>query len=170
MTPKKPAKEKAKGPGKSGPRWDRSTAEEVFAAYFTLRGFDVERFDNWLASLEDCGAKVELTERRELAIAAFQKDPDNKDSTLRHLEWIQRRWAEIRREGFLLPLARTGQRVRKPYEEANAMRKEAADKQHAEWRKSAASIRSQPQHAKKKKSDIARLIDPERWNEIRKHI
>lgn len=110
MATKKPAK-KSPEQFQPIPAWDRGTAEEIFAARYALQGFDLDVFDQWLSTLVDCGAKTELIERRELALAAFCKDPNNKDATVRHLDWILVRWREIRREQFLLPLARAGKVV-----------------------------------------------------------
>lgn len=70
----------------------------------------------------------------------------------------------------LLPLARTGNKVRKKSQEGNAKLKREADTQHADWQAKAAKLWAQPQHAKKGKTAIARLIDPERWNTARHFI
>jgi hypothetical protein len=71
---------------------------------------------------------------------------------------------------FLMPLARTGDKVRKKSEEGNEILKREAEAQHADWQAKAAKLWAQPQHAKKGKSAIARLIEPERWNTARLFI
>jgi hypothetical protein len=70
------------------------------------RGFDIVEFDRWLAALEECGAKADLSARRTTAKAAVLANKH--DAAFRHLEWMLQRWNAIRREEALLPLARAG--------------------------------------------------------------
>lgn len=67
-------------------------------------------------------------------------------------------------------LARTGARVRKPFAESNHERSAESSKREEAWQARAADLWAMPQHAKKNNSDIARLIDPEQWNTIRRKI
>lgn len=46
----------------------------------------------------------------------------------------------------------------------------AAERQRELWRKQAADLRANPKHAGKGKSDIASLIDKDRWNTVRRYI
>jgi hypothetical protein len=55
-------------------------------------------------------------------------------------------------------------------EQENERRHRLAEREREAWRMAAARLRATPRHANKSKSDIARLIDPERWSTIRKHI
>lgn len=71
---------------------------------------------------------------------------------------------------YLLPLARTGNKVLVKSEEGNAKLKREADAQHADWQAKAAKLWTQPQHAKKGKAAIARLIDSQRYNTVRHFI
>lgn len=70
----------------------------------------------------------------------------------------------------IAPVVRTGIKVRKPMdqERRNRSRKAAADVDG--WQISAANFWKKPQHRNKSASDIARLIDPNRWNTIRRKI
>lgn len=76
----------------------------MLATHFRLYGFALPQFDLWLGSLEPCGAKTELLERRSAAVVAATAK--NKDGMLRHLEWMARRRFEIAREDVLLPMAK----------------------------------------------------------------
>lgn len=88
------------------------TLEQVFRCNAALYGFDIWSFDEWLAAMDDCGAKRELIERRQLAREAIQIGAINTDALLRHLEWMLLRWKYIRRTDYLMPLARTGRGVK----------------------------------------------------------
>ncbi|MEW9570542.1 hypothetical protein ABQJ54_02120 [Rhodanobacter sp. Si-c] len=66
--------------------------------------------------------------------------------------------------------ARTGAKVRKPFAEHNRERGLASATAAATWQAQAAALWAMPQHANKTSSDIARLIDPEQWNTIRRKI
>lgn len=140
-------------------------AENLLRTFAALYGFDLQAWDAWVSQLDSCGAKKELAERREKA-----KRASSSAEMLRHLEWMVSRRREIKREDFLLPLARTGNKVLKKSQEGNAKLKREADTQHAGWQAKAAKLWAQPQHAQKGKSAIARLIDPERWNTARHFI
>ena len=96
---------------------------EAFAIDCALHGFDLPKFDLWLGAMESCGAKEELLERRQWAWEAVRRDQP-KDSLLRHLEWMLLRWRYIRREEYILPLARTGDRVKKGGAKGGQARKE----------------------------------------------
>ncbi len=87
--------------------------EELFSTMAALEGFDITGFDAWLAGMDECGAKRELTERRQWAKDAVQYGAVNRDALLRHLEWMLLRWKYIRRTDYLLPLARTGDKVKR---------------------------------------------------------
>jgi len=71
---------------------------------------------------------------------------------------------------YLMPLARTGNKVREGSAGGNVGRIKEANDLHADWQRQAALLWAQPQHAKKSVSDIARLVDPKRWNTVRHHI
>lgn len=79
---------------------------EAFHVYCTLVGFDLAGFDAWLPTLGECGAHRELTERRHMAWTALRSN--NTDGALRHLEWMQVRWREIRAGDVLVPMAQRG--------------------------------------------------------------
>jgi len=66
--------------------------------------------------------------------------------------------------------ARTGMRVRKPFDDSNRERSATSSAEAKAWQARAADLCAMPQHADKNKSDIARLIDPEQWNTIRRKI
>lgn len=68
------------------------------------------------------------------------------------------------------PVVRTGMKVRKPMdqERRNRSRKAAVDVDG--WQIRAVDLWTKPQHRDKSASDIARLIDPNRWNTIRRKI
>lgn len=108
---RKPDKGGAKSSEKSGSA--DSITDEMFRTMAALQGFDINGFDEWLAGMEECGAKLELTQRRQWAKDAIQYDSVNRDALLRHLEWMLLRWKYIRREEYILPLARAGDRVKK---------------------------------------------------------
>lgn len=146
-------------------RDDRDAAEALLTTVAALHGLDLTVWDAWLAQLPDCGAKAELIARRDRA-----KHARSSDAMLRHLEWMQRRRFEIEREAFVLPRARTGNKVRAPYAKRNAERARVAQAQHAAWQRQADALWAQPQHADKSKSAIARLIDPARENTVRHFI
>ncbi|BFI96071.1 MAG: hypothetical protein RSP_15810 [Rhodanobacter sp.] len=107
-------------------------AENLLRTVAAMHGFDLQAWDAWVSQLDSCGAKEELAERRERA-----KRASSSAEMLRHLEWMVMRRREIRREDFLLPLARTGNKVRKPFENRNDEQKREADKKRAEWQKQA---------------------------------
>lgn len=89
---------------------------EGFRTYCALLDFDLVAFDAWLDALPACPIKSGLSERRE---QAFQAMIRNEQSTaLWHLEFLNERWRQARREAFLVPLARKG----KAYSEAQADR------------------------------------------------
>lgn len=54
--------------------------------------------------------------------------------------------------------------------EANKEKSEAASSLHSDWQRRAEQLWSAPQHAGKSASVIAKLIDKERWNTVRRHI
>ena len=64
----------------------------------------------------------------------------------------------------------TGRRVRKPFERANDSRRSRSANEVAAWQHTALTLWAKPLHEKKSASDIARLIDPLRWNTIRRHL
>lgn len=69
-----------------------------------MAGFDLPRFDIWASTLpEDSGIRMEMFERRALAIDALISN--NMDAAFRHLEWMLNRQRADNREQFLLPLA-----------------------------------------------------------------
>jgi len=80
-----------------------------FATTCIFRGFNLPEFDLWLSALRDCGAKIELLERRKNALAALWEN--NEDSLARHLEWMMLRRLIIERNDFMLPLAKSGKAV-----------------------------------------------------------
>lgn len=100
-------REKEQTPGPPG----AEILEQVFRCNAALYGFDIWSFDEWLAAMEDCGAKKELTERRQWAREAIQIGAINTDALLRHLEWMMLRWKYIERTDFLVPLARAGKAI-----------------------------------------------------------
>lgn len=65
---------------------------------------------------------------------------------------------------------RTGRKVRQPFADANHERSECSRTQAEAWQTDAERLWAQPLHAGKSASDIARLIDPQRWNTIRRKI
>jgi len=148
------------------------TCDDFDALRFGVRcafyGFDLPDFDGWLAKLDSCGARDELLARRALAHDAMRTN--NADATRRHLEWMLLRRSAIEREDFLVPLAKIGDDVRKPFLKANQHRRTAAATARTAWQQQATLLWNQPQHAGKTAADIARLIDPARWNTIRRHI
>lgn len=166
------------------PRWRRARGTEAdptihgftcddfdalrFGVGCALFGFDLPNFDEWLAKLDSCGARDELLARRALAHCAMRSN--DASAVRRHLEWMLLRRDSIDREDVLLPLAKTGDRVRKPFRKANQKRKTTAATKHESWQQQAALLWNLPQHAGKTAADIARLIDPRRWNTIRRHI
>lgn len=114
------------------------TAEESegIRIYCDLQGFDLPRFDAWLATLEDEPVHRELVERRNLAVAAIWANDEQR--ALRHLEWMLLRWRWIKRSDALMPMAMLGAERSKQLsafaEKGNASRRKytAADKQR--WR------------------------------------
>ena len=86
-------------------------ADEVFCTMAALEGFDIQGFDRWHAALDECGAKLELAERRAWAKAEIKPGAINRDALLRHLEWMLLRWKYIKREEYILPLARAGKAI-----------------------------------------------------------
>jgi hypothetical protein len=133
-----------------------AVVEEMFQWLAVLNGFDIRGFDSWHSSLQECGAKKELTERRALAVNAALEN--NSDGLLRHLEWMLLRWKEIRREDYVLPLARTGKKVISGAAEENMQRKADADDRRRDWQARAERKWADPQHSNKGTSEIARLI------------
>lgn len=67
-------------------------------------GFNIPEYDLWLSALGACGAQHELIERRGKAREALYAN--NNDAVFRHLEWMMLRQHAIKREQFLLPLAK----------------------------------------------------------------
>ena len=130
--------------------------EEMFQWMAAFKGFDIRGFDKWHSELGDCGARRELSERRELAKEAATKN--NTDALLRHLEWMLLRWKYIQREDYILPLARTGDKVNKPFQVANKRRSAASSAQKEAWQNRADEKWAHPQHCRKTASEIARLI------------
>lgn len=107
-TPKKPSK-KFNSKAEALP----IASDEIFQVVAALNGFDIQGFDEWLNRMEPCGAKDELSERRRWAWEAVRPGPGNinHDALLRHLEWMLLRWKYIRREEYILPLARSGKLI-----------------------------------------------------------
>ena len=68
------------------------------------------------------------------------------------------------------PVVRTGMKVRKPMDQERRNRSRTAAKDVDGWQKRAAELWTKPQHRNKSASDIARLIDHDRWNTIRRKI
>ena len=68
------------------------------------------------------------------------------------------------------PLAHTGAKVRKPMEDKRADRTRQSADNAAQWQARAAELWAMPQHRAKTAFDIARLIEPQRANTIRKKI
>lgn len=66
--------------------------------------------------------------------------------------------------------AQTGAKVREPFDTANDTRKQQSQTQADEWQRRAEALWVQPQHANKGKYDIARLIDADQANTIRRRI
>lgn len=127
-----------------------------FAFSAMRHGLNVPEFDLWLSSLRDSVAKTELMQRR---IAAFDACCRNDVPVmLRHLEFMKLRKYVIEREDFLLPLAKTGNKVREPFRGANKERKTLSQSQGAEWQSRADAKWSDRQHADKSAAEIARLI------------
>lgn len=95
--------------------------QEAFRTYCVLQGFDLPAFDAWLSTMEGHGVHKELSERRALTWAAAQVN--NLDAALRHLEWMLRRWREIRRgekrSKQLSDFAVKGNEARRKYTEAD---------------------------------------------------
>lgn len=89
---------------------------EAFDWYCKLLGFDVQAFDAWLQALPPCPTKTGLSERRERAYQAMLRNDEAEAKW--HLEFLNERWRQARREAFLVPLARKG----KTYGEAQADR------------------------------------------------
>lgn len=104
MVTKKPKK---KPPAEAG----ADVADEIFCTMAALEGFDIQGFDRWHAALDDCGAKLELAERRAWAKAEIKPGAINREALLRHLEWMLLRWKYIKREEYILPLARAGKAI-----------------------------------------------------------
>ncbi|GAP67257.1 hypothetical protein MBSD_n2575 [Mizugakiibacter sediminis] len=143
--------------------------EQTFAVMVMIRtGWSLPDFDLWLDSIGQCGARVELMIRREWLRTAMQENDEN--AIYRHLEWMQNRRRGIEREQALLPMAQTGAKVRKPFDDANKKRKRQAGDNVGAWKARAAKLWAMPRHRGKSASDIARLIDPARWNTIRRHL
>lgn len=105
-------------------------------------GFCLPEFDLWAASLPHCGPscsalsacclKSEMRERRKLAIEALLAN--NHDAAFRHLERMQNRQREYKREQFLLPLAQTGDRANKQREKAGFQTAEQVlEERKPEW-------------------------------------
>lgn len=67
-------------------------------------GFDLPRFDLWLAALPACPMKEEMLERRALAEDALRRNDSNEAK--HQLEFLHTISWHDRREQFLLPLAR----------------------------------------------------------------
>lgn len=130
--------------------------EEVFQWTAILYDFDIEGFDKWHSSLGECGAHKELTERRASAKDAALKN--NEDALMRHLEWMLLRWKYIKREDYILPLARTGKRVVAGAIAENKQRVIEADVRRNDWQARAERKWADPQHASKGSTEIARLI------------
>jgi hypothetical protein len=114
---------------------------EGIRLYCDLQGFDLPRFDAWLATLEGVPVHRELTERRTLALAAIRANDEQR--ALRHLEWMLLRWRWIKRSDALVPMAMLGAERSKQLSafaaKGNASRRKftAADKQ--QWRDLVAS-------------------------------
>jgi hypothetical protein len=83
---------------------------EGFPIYCALiaQEFDLAGFDAWLRSLPSCSIKRGLSERREEAFQAMLRNEEH--VALRHLEFLSERWRQERREEFLVPLARKGEK------------------------------------------------------------
>lgn len=158
MTTKRPTKKAPPDAGAIQARIDPQLAEEIFNVQAALAGFDLRGFDAWLATLPEAGNMTELPERRSLAKAAAMPPKPNYDALRRHLEWMLLRWKQIRREEYVLPLARTGKKVRDPFKEANLAHADLAESMHATWQDRANKKWAEPQHANKSARAIALLI------------
>lgn len=55
-------------------------------------------------------------------------------------------------------------------ERENMDRSKKAKNEHLAWKNKAEELRKNPQHQSKSKANIAKLICPNRWNTIRRHI
>jgi hypothetical protein len=76
----------------------------------------------------------------------------------------------IVREDFLLPLARTGDKVRGPFADANSARHDESLRSADELQRKATRKWATPQHRDKSAIAMAKLIDPEHWNTTRRKI
>lgn len=125
----------------------------AFACKF-MCGFDLPKFDLWAASLPDCPKcgeeskcclKQEMRERRKLALEALFAN--SKDAAFRHLEWMLNRQREDKREQFLLPLARRGDKTVKSASQGGKTR--------SVWPARAAEMQAAIEAIYKEKPDIS---------------
>lgn len=86
-------------------------SQKMMAMACEFNGFDLPAFDIWASALPDCGLKVEMEERRQMALEALSSNQH--DAAKRHLEWMLLRSQMDRREQFLLPLAKHADGVRR---------------------------------------------------------
>lgn len=128
--------------------------------------FDLPSFDNWLISFEPKVTSA-LVEWRYQAQAFSLYNHEAAATAIVLLDFAQR---TIGRESQLLPLAKTGLRVRKPREDANNRRSDMARADLATWQSMADSIWANSSHANKSKTWVATQIDPGRASTIRRHI
>jgi hypothetical protein len=101
------SKPKLAAPKKSGHDPD----EAAFALDALLLGFDLGGFDAWLAQYRgNSSIRTWIQARRKAALAAHVRDDFEMERSL--LELLDLAWHSIRREAFLLPLAKKEQKAR----------------------------------------------------------
>jgi hypothetical protein len=81
----------------------RTLDEQKFAVRCAMRGFNLELWDAWFATLDPCDARTELAEHRAQSKDALSRG-DHARADL-HLECMRLQRFGIVREDFLLPLA-----------------------------------------------------------------
>ena len=137
-----------------------------------LAGFDLVAFDEWLSTLEPGEVRAEVLAWRAHMIAVANRENGPALRLCLGLDRLTLTQWGIERERFLLPLARTGNKVRKPFAESNDARMRKAAEKREDWRRRAARKWTEPQHRFKSAAEIARLIarDGENPDTIRRHI
>jgi hypothetical protein len=129
----------------AGGVWECDDPEErsfAIVAMFVY-GFDVVAMDQWLGRLESCPARDEILEwRRQAKDVSLGSGPDAAMKPLLELMKIRRH--TIDREGFLLPLAKTGdaslKRSKAGGEKTAATLKDEASARRARLKKAALDI------------------------------
>ena len=84
--------------------------------------------------------------------------------------YMAQRIVRVAESAMALPYVETAARVRRPFSDANENRQRQSKEQSEYWQSEAERLWSNPRHANKSKSDIARLIDSDNWNTIRRKI